>query len=45
MKDPKGRSKVSLFSRILQRLDIYEKGKGWHSLRVLLLPDEEEGKS
>lgn len=34
MKDPKGRSKVSLyFSRLLQRLDIYEKGKGWHSLR------------
>ena len=34
MNNPKGRSKLSLyFSRILRRLDMYEKGKGWHSLR------------
>lgn len=34
MGNPKGRSKLSLyFSRILQRLEIYEAGKGWHSLR------------
>ena len=34
MNNPKGRSKLSLyFSRILRRLDMYEEGKGWHSLR------------
>ena len=34
MNNPKGRSKLSLyFSRILKRLDMYEAGKGWHSLR------------
>ena len=34
MQSPKHRSKISLyFSRILQRLGMYEKGKGWHSLR------------
>lgn len=34
MSSPKSRSKLSLyFSRLLQRLDMYEEGKGWHSLR------------
>ncbi len=34
MSSPKSRSKLSLyFSRILQRLEMYEEGKGWHSLR------------
>lgn len=34
MNSPKSRSKLSLyFRRLLQRLELFEEGKGWHSLR------------